>query len=78
VVPVLLLPWCQRRYRDPAFSVVHGVNVQLVTDSVLMPAKGEHGCDSGSESLDNHESRDILHCHVERCGQSLAVADWAE
>jgi hypothetical protein len=51
---VLLLPWCQRRYRDPAFSVVHGVNVQLVTDPVLMPAKGEHGCDSGSESLDKH------------------------
>ena len=24
VVPMLLLPWCQRKYRDPAFSVVHG------------------------------------------------------
>jgi hypothetical protein len=24
MVPVLLLPWCQRKYRDPAFSVIHG------------------------------------------------------
>jgi hypothetical protein len=24
-----------------------------------MPAKEEHGCDSGSESLDKHEPRDI-------------------
>ena len=41
-------------------------NVQLVTDPVIMPAKEEHGCDSGSESLDKHEPRDILHRHVER------------
>jgi hypothetical protein len=34
-----------------------------------MPAKEEHGCDSGSESLDKHEPRDILHCHVERRDQ---------
>jgi hypothetical protein len=60
VVSVLLLPWCQRKYRDPAFSVVHGVNVQLITDPVIMPAKEEHGCDSGSESLDKHEPRDML------------------
>ena len=78
VVSVLLLPWCQRKYRDPAFSVVHGVNVQLITDPVIMPAKEEHGCDSGSESLDKHEPRDILHCHVERCGQSFAVAKRTE
>jgi hypothetical protein len=31
-----------------------------------MPAKEEHGCDSGSESIDKREPRDILHCHVER------------
>ena len=31
---------------------VHPINVQLVTDPVIMPAKEEHGCDSGSESLD--------------------------
>jgi hypothetical protein len=32
---------------------VHPINVQLVTDPVIMPAKEEHGCDSGSENLDN-------------------------
>jgi hypothetical protein len=32
----------------------------------IMPTKDEHGCDSGSESLDKREPRDILHCHVER------------
>ena len=48
---------------------VHPINVQLVTDPVIMPAKEEHGCDSGSESLDKHEPRDILHCHVERRDQ---------
>jgi hypothetical protein len=30
---------------------VHLIYVQLVTDPVIMPAKKEHGCDSGSESL---------------------------
>jgi hypothetical protein len=35
-----------------------------------MPTKEEHGCDSGSESLDKHEPRDIWHCHVERHDQS--------
>ena len=48
---------------------VHPINVQLVTDPVIMPAKEEHGCDSGSESLDKHESCHILHCHVERRDQ---------
>ena len=57
---------------------VHPINVQLVTDPVIMPNKEEHGCDSGSESLDKHESRDILHCHVERRDQSFAVAKRAE
>ena len=57
---------------------VHPINVQLVTDPVIMPAKEEHGCDSGSESLDKHESRDILHCHVERRDQSFDVAERAE
>ena len=33
------------------------------TDSVIMPAKEEHECDFGSESLDKHKQRDILHCH---------------
>ena len=57
---------------------VHLINVQLVTDLVKMSAKEEHGCDSGSESLDKHELSDILHCHVERRDQSLAVAERAE
>ena len=57
---------------------VHPINVQLVTDPVIMPVKEEHGCDSGSESLDKHEPRDIVHCHVERRDQSFAVAEWAE
>ena len=26
----------------------HPINVQLVTDPVIMPAKEEHGCDSDS------------------------------
>jgi hypothetical protein len=45
---------------------VHLINVQLVTDPVIMPVKEEHGWDSGSESLDKQEPRGILHCHVER------------
>ena len=57
---------------------VNPINVQLVTDPVIMPAKEEHGCDSGSESLDKHEPRDILHCHVERRDQSFAVAEKTE
>jgi hypothetical protein len=40
-----------------------------------MPAKEEHGSDSGSESLDKHVPRDMLHCHVERRDQSSAVAE---
>ena len=54
------------------------VQLQLVTVSVIMPAKQEHRCDSGSESLDKHESRDILHFYVERRDQSFAVAERAE
>ena len=27
---------------------LHPLNVQLVTDPVIMPAKEEHGCDFGS------------------------------
>jgi hypothetical protein len=56
---------------------VHPINVLLVTDPVIMPVKEEHGCDSGTESLAKHEPRDILHCHVERCHQSFAVAERA-
>ena len=57
---------------------VHPINVQLVTDPVIMPAKEEHGCDSVSESPDKHEPREILHCHVERRDQRFAVAKRAE
>jgi hypothetical protein len=49
---------------------VHYINVQLVTGPVIMPTKEEHGSDSGSESLDKPEPRDILHYHVERRDQS--------
>ena len=57
---------------------IHPINVQLVTYPIIMPAKEEHGCDSGSESLNKHEPRDILHCHVERHDQSFAVAEREE
>jgi hypothetical protein len=30
----------------------------------------EHGCGSGSESLDKHDPRNILHCYAERRDQS--------
>jgi hypothetical protein len=57
---------------------VHPINVQLVPDPVIMPAKEEHRCNSGSEVLDKHEPRNILHCHVERRDQRFAVAERAE
>ena len=57
---------------------VNPINVQLVTDPVIMSGKEEHGCDSGSESLDKHEPRDILHFHVERRDQRFAVTERAE
>ena len=57
---------------------VHPITVQLVTDPVIMLAKVEHGCNSGSESLDKHEQRDILYWHVERRDQSFAVAERVE
>ena len=44
-------------------------------DPVIMPAKEEHRCDYGSECLDKHEPRDILHCHVERSAQNVAVKE---
>ena len=59
-------------------SRVHPINVQLVTDPVIMPTKEEHGCDSGSESLDKHEQHDILYWHVERRDQSFAVIERVE
>jgi hypothetical protein len=49
-----------------------------VTDPMIMPAKEEHGCDSGLESLDKHEPRDTMHCHIHRRNQSFAVAEKAE
>jgi len=57
---------------------VHPIHFQLVKDPVIMPTKDEHGCYSGSESLDKHEPRDILHYHVERLDQSFTVAEKAE
>ena len=65
----------QVRHAAPVvFPVDFDGGEQLVTDPVIMPAKEEHGCDSGSESLDKHEPRDILHCRVERRDQRFAVA----
>jgi hypothetical protein len=46
---------------------VHSMNVQLVTDLVIMPAKEEHGCDSGSESLDKHKPHDMSEMRSCRC-----------
>jgi hypothetical protein len=43
---------------------VHPINVQLVTDPLIILAKEEYRCDSGSENLDKHEPHDIMHCHV--------------
>jgi hypothetical protein len=63
------------KYRDDILDPivlpyrVHPINVQLVSDPVIMPAKEEHGRDSGSECLDKHEPSAILHCHVERQDQ---------
>jgi hypothetical protein len=57
---------------------VHPINVQLVTDPMIMPAKEQHGCDSGLESLDKHEPRDTMHCHIHRRNQSFVVAEKAE
>ena len=57
---------------------VHPINVQLVTYPAIMPAKEEHRCDSGSDSLDKNEQHDTLYCHVERRDQSFAVAERAE
>ena len=45
---------------------VHSINVSLVTDPVIMPAKEKHGCDSGSESFDIHKLCDI--CNLRRNG----------
>ena len=56
----------------------HPINVQLMTDPVIISAKEEHGCYSGSERLDKHEYNDILDCHVERRDQSFAVSERAE
>ena len=57
---------------------VHPINAPLVTDPVIMPVKEEHACDSGTESLDKHEPRDILHCHVETGEHSFAVVEREE
>jgi hypothetical protein len=52
-------------------------NVQLVTDPVIMTAKEEHECDSGTESLTKLQPCDILHCHVERRDQGLNLRSTA-
>ena len=57
---------------------IHPINVQLVTDPVIMTAKEEHECDSGTESLTKLQPCDILHCHVERRDQRFAVAERAK
>ena len=57
---------------------VHPINVQLVTDPVIMPTKEEHGCDSGSDSIGKHKPRDILHFLVERRDQNFAVVEREE
>ena len=54
----------------------HPINVQLVTDPVIMLAKEKQSC--YSERLDKHEPRDIFHYHVERHDHSFAVAEKAE
>jgi hypothetical protein len=36
--------------------------------------QGRDECSSGSESLDKHEPRDILHCHVERRHQRKVLS----
>ena len=76
---LLCFRWIWRwRTRLPMdFYRVHP-NVQLVTDPVIMTAKEEHECDSGTESLAKLQPRDILHCHVERRDQSFAVANMTE
>ena len=65
--PVFLVYFdgCEHVYR------VNPIDIQLVTVPVIMQTKEEHGCDSGSESFDKYEPRDILHCHVERHDQSM-------
>jgi hypothetical protein len=65
---------------DGFASPTHRINQSLdkgLSDVVPLVHKEEHGCDSGSESLDKHEPRDILHCHVARRDQSFAVAERA-
>ena len=57
---------------------VNPINGQLVTYPVITKTKVEHGCDSGSEILDKHQPRDILHCHDERHDQSCVVAESTE
>jgi hypothetical protein len=52
---------------------VNPINVQLVTDPVIMPAKEKQSCHSYK-----HEPCDIFHFHVERRDQSFAVAERAE
>ena len=69
---VMLFHSCTSASRNLVFPVnfnggehvyrVHPINVQLVTDPVIMPDKGEHGCDSGSENFDKHEPRDVTSC----------------
>jgi hypothetical protein len=54
---VMMLPLSLKLFTEHCEYVyrVHPINAQLVTDPVIIPAKEEHGCDSGSERLDKHE-----------------------
>jgi hypothetical protein len=58
---------------------VNPINVQLVTDPVIIPAMEDHGCDSGSESLDKDKPRDIFHQNPPETLQELGdtpVHEW--
>jgi hypothetical protein len=49
-----------RFWRGEHVYRVHLINVQLVTDPVIMLGQEEHICDSASGRLDKHEPHDIL------------------
>ena len=89
----IFLLWCHRTKTQLAQWTGHksvsrqnSLPTHLVRQCNLWPIATHHCLNlsgifyfiSGSESLDKHEPRDILHCHVERRDQSFAVAERAE
>jgi hypothetical protein len=50
---------------------VHPINVQLVTDPVIMPAKEEHGCDSSETLITSFNMTINARCHVARVCQDF-------